>query len=826
VDLQFALPIDFAGDWKLFDAFNFTPHESPVADTIYSGISAMLPLTCAWDGNTGIAIALDPWNRFGELHAGARIGDAQHLLLGSRIAISPGETDELDFVIFTFDGDLGWRGAFSRFWQLFPDAYDRSPDIDPRFHMASAGGAYWSFTDPEKEEFAPDLIRRMHTGWAWGYAPAPRPGEWAVSEKSVGEWTRSRGTVKKSLSAESLPAMVESVRERADGDKADTAVAYYMHVKYVEQGLVNQYFPDAHTNDEPTEYYGYYQFVPCFQVYPWANSYGDYMTEALPSIADRFAPAGMAFDSVFGFIPEFGKAALATPATTFENGRYFVCEGIGWSMLQDIIREQNTRGYRTAMVTNLKLPTTSSNAVRTDSALIEHGPTENGIYLERFLRLRMLSGRIAFAWWHSMEPKNYKSWYNWDDLTAPQKLDMLRRIRDDLLLHSMYYGAMPNGRYMSGMPKLIKAVPMMDDMMDLGWEPVLAAEPAAGVLRVTRYGSDLGMCFGLGNQTYEPITDDLVIDLPRLADDALAYMEYAGAPTATTFAGSVARATVTVAPRNIAATRAVLALPPGTASAVRAEGHLPAYADGRLTLTVTCPAATDADLRAWTPPGVRNIAVTLAGAPIACNAADGAISFRASLQAGENALQVAWSPAIEARDTAALLDYAFVTDERPNCNIVASQSVRTSAIRVQHFFREYYRWAVADGQNIKLPMLTPDQNTGGRRVFVGLASELPAGLDVQLGDAPAAFGVSGDTVYAVAANADNLDATVRGLLATLDEKYVYWGATSVARYFFRGTPEDELPVLVEAGMALTGLTGEDTGSLPDIDHLPKLPYYP
>ncbi len=841
LDVQMALPMAFEGDWKLFDGFNFTPHESPATDTIYSGISAMLPLTCAWDGETGIALALNPWTRYSELHAGARVGDAQQLLMGSRLAISPGEADSLDFVVFAFDGATGWRGAFSRYWQLFPDAYDRPRDIDPRFHMTSAGGLYWSCTDSEKDEFAPDLIRRLHAGWTWGYAPAPRPGEWAISEKSVGEWTRSRGTVKKSLTAESLPDARARARDRCDGDKANVAVAYYMHLKCVEQGLVNQYWSDSHTNDEPSEYFGYYQFVPCFELYPWADSYGEYMRGALPSIAESFEPAGMAFDSVFGFIPEYGKAALRTPATTFENGRAFVCEGIGWSMLQDVVRKQTTRGHRTAMVTNLKLPTTSSNAVRTDSALLEFGPTENPNFMERILRLRMMSGRIMFTWWHTLDPHTYK-WLKWDEYTSAQKLDALRRIRDDLLIHSMHYGALPNGRYLVGLPKLIKAVPMLTEMFDLGWDPLIAAEPLESDLLVSRYGSGLGMAYGLGNQSYDTIEDQLVVDLPRVSDEDLVYMDYNGAPSATTFADNQARVAVKVKPRNVAAVRAVLELPRGVGREIgaypsgRSRGpsdymaSLPAefqkHTNCGISFHVICAKPGPSRVRLWCPPDTWQQEISLNGETVAYTRDGDALVANVDLKEGKNSLSLFWEPKIIARETALLNRYDFVADGRANCSIVAPESARSSAMRVQHFFREYYRWAADEPADIRLPIVTPDQDTGGRRIWIGVKDDLPEDLHVDIAGWMAGFGVDGDTVYAVARDESLLDETVLALLETLDEKYEYWGPLSITHYFFREDMSSALPVLVEAGIAGRYLDGEDTGSLPDADNFPLLPSYP
>ncbi|MFW6156284.1 MAG: hypothetical protein ACOC7J_03105, partial [Armatimonadota bacterium] len=477
IDFSVPYALDLNGPVQWFDAFHFTPHEVGEHVLEYHGTSAVLPLTAAWDGETGIAMAFDPMEWYTEAHASIRpAADGHQMRIGSRLALIPGEAHTFTVHVFPFDGGTGWRGAFAAYWQMFPEVYERARDIDPRFHGASAGGLYRSWNDRSDEEFASDLIRRMRGHWEWGYAPAPRPGEWEVSELSVGEWTRSRGEVKKSLSAEGLEPTRERIRAwvHDTAEMADVAVAYYMHLKNVEKGLMEQYWSDSYFRNEPIEYIGYYAGVPCRFAYPWANSYGEYLRDAIPSIAERFEPAGFAFDSVFGFIAHWGPSADRSPGTTFENGRAFVGEGIGFAHQMDQVRAQETLGYRTAMVTNLKLPTLSADAVRTDSALLEFHPMNNPHYRERILRLRMLSGRIMFSWWHTYDPKYYR-WIPWDELNPQQTLDAFRRLRDDVLIHSLYYGATPCGRFSCGVPKIARALPMLVEIADRGWRPVIGA---------------------------------------------------------------------------------------------------------------------------------------------------------------------------------------------------------------------------------------------------------------------------------------------------------------------------------------------------------------
>lgn len=837
IDLNVPLTLPFEGEFRWFDAFHFTPHDIGIAPIAYHGISAVLPLTCAWDGQTGIALALNPMDWYTELHTSVRPSDGGYeLTLGTRLALMPGESERFEVLALRFDGRLGWRGAFEAYWRAFPEVYDRPRDIDPRFHLASAGGLYRSWSDPDDERFAGDLIRRLHGHWEWGYAPAPRPGEWAVSELSAGEWTRSRGTVKKSFSAEALPETWQRIRRwvHDNAQLADVAVAYYMHLKNVEKGLMEQYWPDSYFRNQPIEYMGYYQQTPCWYAYPYADSYGDYITRSIPLIIERFSPAGIAFDSVFGFIPHWGPSADRSPATTFDNGLAFVGEGIGFARQMDVVRQQRSGNHRTAMVTNLKLPTLSADAVRTDCALLEFHPMSNPSYRERMLRLRMLSGQIGFNWWNTYDPALYR-WIPWDRLNQQQTLDAFRRLRDDMLIHSLYYGGVPNARFAVGIPKLMRAIPMLLEVADLGWQPVIGARAEDADLLISRFGEGLGMALGVGNQTYERQQGRVVLDARTVADGIrYAFAAWGDEPTATDLSGQAPAVGVAVPPRDVMAVRAILAVPRDRVGSVAVTGsnalpieqwrrHLP----GSWSIALSGLTPGPLEVSVWVPEHARNVTATLNGEPLACERRGSAL--RATVRApGEKALlTVSWQPAMPLQgDLRALLDYPFVRNRAPGCSVVAYGRTRDLAFRVQEYFREYYRWAVDEPRTIKLPIITPEQADEGRRVIVGLADDLSTDLQIDLGDAEGAFGVRDDVVYATARTPELLERAVEGLLFTLDQKYEYWGPYFPTQHFFTGDPSKSPAALQAAGMAGRLLTGNDTGSLREVMELPELIEWP
>lgn len=188
---------------------------------------------------------------------------------------------------------------------------------------------------------------------------------------------------------------------------------------------------------------------------------------------------------------------------------------------------------------------------------------------------------------------------------------------------------------------------------------------------------------------------------------------------------------------------------------------------------------------------------------------------------------ISWQPQIALRgDREALLNFPFVVEGAPNCNVVAAGDTRDLAFRVQEYFREYCRWAADEPQTIKLPIVTPEQAPAGRRVVIGLLDDLPANLQVDLGNAAAAFGRSGDVVYATASTPGMLAQAVEWLLFTLDERYEYWGPYYPTQNFFDGDPANSPEALQQAGMAGKTLTGDDTGSLREVIELPDLIVWP
>jgi hypothetical protein len=474
------------------------------------------------------------------------------------------------------------------------------------------------------------------------------------------------------------------------------------------------------------------------------------------------------------------------------------------------------------MVTNLKLPTLSADAVRTDSALLEFHPMNNPVYRERILRLRMLSGQILFTWWHSYDPKYYR-WIPWDELTHQQTLDAFRRLRDDILIHSLYYGAAPNARFASGVPKIARAMPMLIEIADLGWQPVIGAEPADSGLLVSRYGEGPSLALGVANQSYHEVADTITIDREQATDgDDCVLMEWSGARTVTDVA-SMSLETALPA-RDVRGYRAVMNLPTGAVEKAVASGDLHDYQSSFIAMALQCTAAVEVPVTIWLPEGAREPSVQPAGCATAMSRTeDGMLTARLTLQEGSNTIVVSWQPRVALHgDREALLEYAFVQDGRPNCNVLAAGGARDMAFRVQEYFREYYRWAVDEPQTVRLPIVSPEQAPDGRRVVVGLLDDFPADLAMTLEEDEARFGVTGEVVYATARTPEMLERAVEGLLFTLDERYEWWGPYYPIQYFFRGDPANAPEALQEAGMAGATLTGVDTGSLRDVTDLPDL----
>lgn len=142
-----------------------------------------LPMVAASDGRLSLGVGLNP--RQG---ASALIGEwlppssdvAAMIRQGTRLALAPGEIQELEFIILSAAGDFGVKDAVVAYHELFPDLYHLSPEVPIYSYMGVC--QHFPYVS------IPDLARVYYCGGQWGHGPYHTKGDYLGSSRF---WNRT-----------------------------------------------------------------------------------------------------------------------------------------------------------------------------------------------------------------------------------------------------------------------------------------------------------------------------------------------------------------------------------------------------------------------------------------------------------------------------------------------------------------------------------------------------------------------------------------------------------------------------------------------------------
>lgn len=137
-----------------------------------------LPMVAASDGHLSLGVGLNP--RQG---ASALIGEwlppgsevAAMIRQGTRLALAPGESHELEFVILSASGDFGVQDALAAYHGLFPDLYSLSSKVPVYSYMSVC--QHFPYVS------IPDLARVYYCGGQWGHGPYHTKGDYLGSPR-------------------------------------------------------------------------------------------------------------------------------------------------------------------------------------------------------------------------------------------------------------------------------------------------------------------------------------------------------------------------------------------------------------------------------------------------------------------------------------------------------------------------------------------------------------------------------------------------------------------------------------------------------------------
>lgn len=504
-----------------FDGLREEPIEGPPPAN--HSLRGTFPVSCVLFNGFGMALGLAP----GELvswfeHRLTLQGDGVQVQCSVRVAVDPGETVNHTFVVYGFRAPFGYRDALQVYYDEFPSRFRRLPGVDPRVDLNGATYNAWRANEPE-------MCRRMFAGWEWCYAPFRRTGDWygrqdrwdykparpmaawrAVDRKTFLAWRRKRFT---------------------RGARCDVAMLFYLpSCIWAETQLVKSDYPDAvvYRNGKPYEL-----TTPWVtghdnetMVFPWGNRLADDSRADMRRLVADLDIAGFAFDTADGGWPYRGPAIRRSPGRAWDEQGEFCDVSVAIAKLMDYVHTLRKDGRRMALVANPGAGTTFMLPFRADSAMLEK-PPYRGVK-SHLLPLRRLLGHKTLVWWDDWSAVRV---LRWQEMSGTDILEALRGMRDYTLLASLYYGGIPTPRLCVGVPKLVKALPVIAELVRRGWQPTPGAvtDPPSE-LWVSRYGEGRRTFIAVCNQTAKRYRGELVVWDDYLEVPAPTFLDWEGRP--------------------------------------------------------------------------------------------------------------------------------------------------------------------------------------------------------------------------------------------------------------------------------------------------------
>lgn len=172
--LSLPLPAEASAPRDYFDMANL--HAAPTHPLRRDDYVSSLPCAAVGWSERSIAVGIDPHTNLSALVSEfIPVGDECVVRQGTKLALAPGESFTIPFVIAQAEGEFGARDAIAAYHDLAPDLYRQRPEVPVYSYMPVC--RYESF------QVLPDLWRQTMMGELWGHGPAFAKGfEWGTPE--------------------------------------------------------------------------------------------------------------------------------------------------------------------------------------------------------------------------------------------------------------------------------------------------------------------------------------------------------------------------------------------------------------------------------------------------------------------------------------------------------------------------------------------------------------------------------------------------------------------------------------------------------------------
>ena len=725
---------------------------------------------CALYGKTsGLAIGLEAHQIFSEIENGIIETAPARFYYAAKTVVDPQKTEMVEFVMFAFKPDYGYRNALDIYYRIFPDVARTTPGVDPR--ATEWGAAVGSRGNPDTPII--EQNRRACSRWTWDYAPFKSCGDWYGSTDA---WHKCSYEEKaNSQSRYKTPAIYQAQRKRGlevQDKLCDVASMFYI-ISWCDVVLADYKYSDAIVTDPETVNKlgpGWVHGGSSeYRMWWWNNRFAADTMRDLKKITAELPISGFAIDcagSAGGGLHAKCRnpGVEKSPGRAYDEKGIFCDESVAVAKMTDYIHSL-TRGDR-HMGTVMNGGHQYLLAFRTDSALFEGPPIKALMQLDEMEAHRALLGHKPMVMYFSIGAHdNIGKLIDWKDFPPEKIRDVYRSIWDYLLLLCLEYEAYPVTGYVYGAERWMRYAPAVCEVLSQGWEPVPAFRLDRNLWHA-RYGRGLSSYLFVGNQTVDEAETTIQVDNAALGAGCFVFGEYFGRAITNVVREGKTEIACGLKPHEVLLLKPLAAIG-GISNAVAGCAESDEVSEGSIRVNINKPDRSEANISVRLPKEAAARTVMVNGTPAQFTGVEGGVAFPAVLLTNENAIVVQWISPVFAASRKVLYEFPFLTDEgKAGCSIVlegkTNELDRCAALRLQDYFKVYTKGM-----------------TNGAEVVLPIVNALPAGDEAALvirgGNNPARVAMEGDRLVLQGPDAESRYALMNRLMRILDGKYVYVG---------------------------------------------------
>ncbi len=489
------------------------------------------PVAAVIDGGQGFAFGTAPGIATSYLENGIDDNGSAYYL--TRVALPPGQSCELEFVLFPFAGEHGLFDAMAVYQESFPEAFRPAPGVDPRLTGGKVTNGHYEtnrfggLNTPPKVRYA----QQGYVGLCWAYAFYRRQGDyygrpeyWKFDPPlSSPEEASIANKAKTELNVLDREAMHRDRIEvfRANDLRGNTASAFYV-ITTVDAGIIR---------DEKMEPYVYAMVrgQPPYQgwalgygvsghLYGWASPYEDILERDIPALFRETGMSAIAYDGFadldavnpIGLNEVYrGELREYLPGWSYDEEGRFIRMSIGMQQHADFFHRQRLDGKTLGLWANLWW-TNTLLAFKPDAYLYENFDQNSlsGQYYDMLRRGLYFRGHRP-AYIHNVE---FESWISrsipWQELDG----ETLRLAFEDCIrevITTLYQtNLVPVWEMVLTQKDIFDEMPYLTELSERGFYAPCPSQGDPALERV-RYGRGLNSLLVLSNKerTTKPITE-------------------------------------------------------------------------------------------------------------------------------------------------------------------------------------------------------------------------------------------------------------------------------------------------------------------------------